>query len=234
MMPKATTPRGSDRSRRVPEGGWRRGAALGVLLGSMAGGAQDFAVEGFIVGGGGGVSTGDAFGVAGVLGESFQGRLTGGGFATESEVTWDAPELTWLRPAIATKRVGQALEVVWSSRNGVFGVQEASNLDGAPSADSVGTPDRVGGRCVLTLPVGADTRFFRLISASPFLSVTRSGANLEISWTSTAAGFVLQETTALRGAPWTDVSSSASVVGDRWVVVLPAPSDTRFLRLRGP
>ena len=66
-------------------------------------------------------------------------------------------------------------------------------------------------------------------AASPALALERLGADLKISWPSTATGYVLESTTSLTGTAWTAVSG----VSGSSVLITPAPG-VRFYRLHQP
>ncbi|HRY48867.1 MAG TPA: PA14 domain-containing protein [Candidatus Paceibacterota bacterium] len=70
--------------------------------------------------------------------------------------------------------------------------------------------------------------------ASPTLTLTKAGANVEISWTSTSSQFVLQSTANLSTADWQPVTVSPSADGNTYTVVLPVTNATQFFRLMAP
>jgi hypothetical protein len=68
----------------------------------------------------------------------------------------------------------------------------------------------------------------------PTLAIKKTGANIEISWTSTSDQFVLQSTVSLSAADWQPVATPPSAAGNRRTVVLPIGSGTQFFRLMAP
>lgn len=69
--------------------------------------------------------------------------------------------------------------------------------------------------------------------SSPLLTITRSRANLLISWPNPSTGFQLQESPTLPGV-WSNVSDVPAVVGDEKQVMVPATMSARFYRLQKP
>ncbi|HVY72415.1 MAG TPA: hypothetical protein VHH73_20940, partial [Verrucomicrobiae bacterium] len=83
---------------------------------------------------------------------------------------------------------------------------------------------------------GSAARSFRLTvtaGAIPRLSISAGPSGLVISWPTTSAGFVLEQTASLASPAWSPVAASPTVVGDRLMVVL-VPGETTFFRLRRP
>jgi hypothetical protein len=69
----------------------------------------------------------------------------------------------------------------------------------------------------------------------PSLSISRSGNNVVISWASSAAGYVLESTTALgKGNTWSAVSTGAVTVGEQNTVTVSSATGTAYYRLRKP
>jgi hypothetical protein len=68
---------------------------------------------------------------------------------------------------------------------------------------------------------------------APVLTLTRSGANIVLSWAGPATGFVLQQTSALvvNGA-WTDVAQTPVDNGNTRSVTVSLAPGNRFFRLR--
>ncbi|MBI4327119.1 MAG: Ig-like domain-containing protein [Chloroflexi bacterium] len=71
------------------------------------------------------------------------------------------------------------------------------------------------------------------ITTSPSLSIDRAGANLVVSWPTTATGFALEETSNLApGASWTPVGGTPTVEGNQFKVTLLPGSTAKYYRLR--
>jgi hypothetical protein len=70
---------------------------------------------------------------------------------------------------------------------------------------------------------------------SPLLTVTRSGANVLISWPAPSTGFVLQDTPSVGGSPsWSNVGLTTNVSGGTNTVTVPISSGNLFFRLVNP
>lgn len=222
-------------SRRI--GRWLR-FVLGLFLFFWGAGigAQTFTFEGGVIAGGGGVSTNAKFSISGVVGEFSALSASGGGFTVDGGfLNAESPSRVPAAPALLVSRLGNTVRISWASDAGAFLLQETSNVIGTPWSDSAVTPSLINGQWVVALGATSSARFFRLSSSPPVLSVKRTGATLEVSWSATASGYVLQETVNLGGAgSWSDVTAVASLVRGRWVVALPSQTGARFLRLRRP
>lgn len=68
---------------------------------------------------------------------------------------------------------------------------------------------------------------------APLLAVQRSGSEVQISWPSAAAGFILQFTTALPGG-WGPVQAAPAVQGDQNVITEAAGAGRKYYRLISP
>ena len=70
---------------------------------------------------------------------------------------------------------------------------------------------------------------------APFLSLTRSGANVILSWPAPATGFVLEHTaTVAVPASWSATAQSYSTNSGVISVTAPAASGIQFFRLKKP
>jgi hypothetical protein len=69
------------------------------------------------------------------------------------------------------------------------------------------------------------------VSASPTLSVSLSAGNVLITWPASAAGFVLQETSALPDG-WTSSTAAVTVQGSLNAVSIPPTAKVKFYRLQ--
>lgn len=67
---------------------------------------------------------------------------------------------------------------------------------------------------------------------TPTLSAQRVAGGLEISWSSNAAGYVLESTSSLRPAAWTAVPGAPAEVGGQFKVTVVPEGAARFYRLR--
>jgi hypothetical protein len=75
-----------------------------------------------------------------------------------------------------------------------------------------------------------------LATGLPELSITRSGANVILSWPSPWTGFVLQHTDSLNVLPATWVNTPGAVSDNGFIrsMTLPRNVSKRFYRLRRP
>jgi len=110
------------------------------------------------------------------------------------------------------------------------GVYSLSGTIGQPDAGKM-----AGGNYAL------DGGFWGIVLAiqtpgAPFLSITRSNTSVIVSWLKPAAGFVLDETPTLTGAPppWMLTSSSYQTNATHVFITVPAPAGNKFYRLRKP
>jgi hypothetical protein len=69
---------------------------------------------------------------------------------------------------------------------------------------------------------------------APLLSITRSGNQAVISWSASATGFVLQQTSNLATTPWGASSAPLTTNGATISVTVPAGSGYQFFRLQSP
>lgn len=67
------------------------------------------------------------------------------------------------------------------------------------------------------------------IPNGPFLSITRSGANVIVAWTPVTPGFVLQHSLSLSSNNWQNAPSGVTNP-----IVIPAADAARFYRLQWP
>ena len=79
--------------------------------------------------------------------------------------------------------------------------------------------------------------FWSLIAAiqtegAPLLTITRSGQSAIVSWPSPSTGFVLQETTNLGSATWTNVAQTPIDNGTTKSVAITPPVGNKFYRLK--
>jgi hypothetical protein len=65
---------------------------------------------------------------------------------------------------------------------------------------------------------------------APSISISRSGAELKISWPSDATGYVLQSAVAVIG-PWAPESAQIVTDGNRFSATVPITGSSEFFRL---
>jgi hypothetical protein len=129
---------------------------------------------------------------------------------------------------------GQSFAIDWftvdggggTSTGGVFSV---SGTVGQPDAGKMS-----GGNYTL------DGGLWGIIAAvqtpgAPLLTITRSGANVIISWLAPAAGFELEMRDGLSaGLSWVTVTSTPVVTNNQKTVTIGITSGSKFYRLRRP
>jgi hypothetical protein len=70
-----------------------------------------------------------------------------------------------------------------------------------------------------------------LSSAAPALGAAVSGTTLTLSWPLASASFVLQGTTNIASGSWTNLPTSAQIVGGQWQLTLPLSGSVGYFRL---
>jgi hypothetical protein len=74
--------------------------------------------------------------------------------------------------------------------------------------------------------------FSVVLPSGPALSITRSGANVILSWPAPSTGFVLQKTPTLSPPAWADVSQMPVVMNGQNTVTEDASTGKAFYQLR--
>jgi hypothetical protein len=70
---------------------------------------------------------------------------------------------------------------------------------------------------------------------TPSLSIRQRNNEVVVSWSTNAAGYILQETTALSTSnAWSSVSGPRGVAGDQYAVTNKTDLEKRFYRLMQP
>ena len=80
--------------------------------------------------------------------------------------------------------------------------------------------------------VAGTVTFVPVVPPGPPITYNRDGAILYLSWPASATGFELEGATAF-GAPWTTISESFTLGGQK-IAIVPATGSQRFFRLRKP
>ncbi len=131
----------------------------------------------------------------------------------------------------------QTYSIDWYSIDGGGGTSSGGNYT---LTGTIGQPDAgtlSGGNYTLT------GGFMSIVTAiqtpgGPLLTITRSGANVIISWPDPSTDFVLQETSALANpsssTSWNPNGGTVTVSGGEKRVTIPAPVGNRYFRLRKP
>ena len=138
------------------------GAALLIVC---AASAQSFSIDWFTIDGGGGTSSGGSYSVSGTIGQPDTGKSAGGNFEMEAGFWSVFPAVqTPGAPFLKVKRVGNTVEISWSTTDTAgFVLQETDSL-ASPSSWSgvVTTPTVVINENVVTVTASAGFHFYRL------------------------------------------------------------------------
>ena len=136
---------------------------LALLLGVSLASAQNFAIDWFTIGGGGGVSTGDVYSVSGTIGQPHAGTLSGGNFTLHggfwSVLAVQSPGAPFLSVRLSATNT---VLVSWPTPATGFELQQNPDLTTTNWTNVGLTPADVGAdkQVILAPPVGH--RFFRL------------------------------------------------------------------------
>jgi hypothetical protein len=76
--------------------------------------------------------------------------------------------------------------------------------------------------------------FSLALPTPPQLDITRSGTNVILTWTDTAAGFTLQSTTNLSTVAWSANSPAPVIVNGQFTVTNAISGWQQFFRLSNP
>jgi hypothetical protein len=68
----------------------------------------------------------------------------------------------------------------------------------------------------------------------PFMSLSRAGGNLTVSWPNPSTGFILQESPVPNPGHWTNSTATPVITGNRKQVTVATPEGKRFYRLTHP
>ena len=134
------------------------------LLWAVAGGqAQSYEVSWFTVDGGGGVSSGAGYSVAGTAGQPDAGMTSGGAF-TLAGGFWSLYAPSRSAPMLRIDLVGTNAIISWPNPSEGYTLQETPTLDGAVISWSNAnqTPGVVGNKQQVTVPANTGNRFYRL------------------------------------------------------------------------
>jgi hypothetical protein len=69
---------------------------------------------------------------------------------------------------------------------------------------------------------------------APYLSVARSGAQAVVSWSTSAAGFVLEQSSTLLPGSWSSSSAALATNGGVLFVTVPVTNQFQYFRLHNP
>jgi len=99
------------------------------------------------------------------------------------------------------------------------------------AADQFGDNPSTAGLYTFTLAANGTLTYGAV--SQPQLTITRSGANVILTWPSSVSGFTLQSNSNLAvPAGWTTVSPAPVVVGGQWTVTNQISSSLSFYRLK--
>lgn len=136
--------------------------------------------------------------------------------------------------ALTGTAAAQVYSIDWHSIDGGGGTSSGGNytLTGTIGQPDAGTMS--GGNYTLT------GGFMSIVAAvqtpgAPTLSVTRSGANVIVSWPEPSTGFVLQEAgTLVNPVSWSSNGDPQTVNGTNRLITIPSPTGNKFFRLQKP
>ena len=136
-----------------------------VFLCTMTAHAQNYAVDWFEIGGGGGTSTGGVYSVTGTVGQPDTGKSSGGIYTLEGGF-WSiiAVIQTPGAPLLKVKSVGNTVEISWATADtGGFLLEETGRLTGTVIWAGVSSPATVvNNENVLIVPASNGFHVYRL------------------------------------------------------------------------
>jgi hypothetical protein len=158
--------------------------------------------------------------------------LSGSGVGALS-AAWTASEDGFERTIIPAMYQAQSARTryLWDFGDGAISTEEnPTKVYGAVGTYTVSLQ-------VVTAQMWADTviktNFITVRSSLPVLSISRSGANVAIKWTTVQPGFGLESKASLNALSWWAVSQAPLVTGNSYTVTLPITGN-QFFRLRKP
>jgi hypothetical protein len=134
-------------------------------------------------------------------------------------------------PVLNVSAAGGNLVVHWPAvNNGMF-------LESRPAQGGNWTPVyplalRVGDVFQTSIPIGSDSRIFRLNSMpQPPISIIRVADGLHLRWSAAVGGQKLQMKTSITDATWTDLATPTRPVSDYYEAVVVNSGGAAFFRL---
>ncbi len=125
----------------------------------------------------------------------------------------------------------QAYTVDWSSLDAGGGFSAGG---GFAITSTVGQPDMgAASNDAFSINGGFWSIFVPPPFRPPFLSVTRQGASIRVSWPRASAGFTLDQSSAVTGS-WSQVALPYITNATEISVLIASPGSNRFYRLRRP
>ena len=139
--------------------------------------------------------------------------------------------LLLLGPAIAAR--AQSYDISWYKIAGGGGTSTNGSYSLSGTIGQVDAGTMSGGGYTLA---GGFWGIFSTVQVpgSPYLSITRSGSNVILSWSAASTGFVLQENPVVNSTNWSNVGITTNVVSGTNEVTVPATSGNLFFRLVNP
>jgi hypothetical protein len=139
-------------------------AAALLSLAVAAARAQDYTLDWFTIGGGGGTSTGGVYSASGTIGQPDAGTMSGGNFTlvggywgvVAAVQTPGAPRLSVARTATNT------VLIAWPDPSTGYGLQQNADLRTTNWLDVATPPVVVGGQKQVVVPAPSGNRFYRL------------------------------------------------------------------------
>lgn len=211
-----------------------------LLLSGASASAQEFEIEWFVVGGGGGVSADDVYEVSGTAGQHDAGELAEAEFAVQGGfwAAFDAvPPIVPGEPTLTIEFTGADLIISWPAPSTGYVLEQNPSTANPNGWTAVAAPVViVNGRNTVTMPAPAAMTLFRLTqNPTPpprFLTIAGDGPNVIVSWPVTSTNFVLEQNPSLKQpCSWSKVSQPVVEVNGRNTVTMPATADSAFFRL---
>jgi hypothetical protein len=133
----------------------------------------------------------------------------------------------------ATAMQAQSYEISWYKIAGGGGTSTNGSYSLSGTIGQVDAGTMSGGGYTLA---GGFWGIFSTVQVpgSPFLSITRSGSNVILSWLAASTGFVLQENPVVNSTNWSNVGLTTNVVSGTNEVTVPATTGNLFFRLVNP
>ena len=142
------------------------GLILTVLACERPALAQNYAITGSVIAGGGGTSTNGSYAISGTIGQVDAGpAMSGGSYAVEGGFWSIAIAIqTPGAPTLKVKRVGSTLEISWTTTDTTgFLLEQTGSLSGTINWSSVvTTPTVVNDENVVTVSDSSGFHFYRL------------------------------------------------------------------------
>ena len=209
---------------------------LSCWCASLRAQTEDYAIDWFSLDCGGGTSSDDVYSVSGTIGQPEASEvadadwtLIGGFWAATVETS--SPTL----PKLNVTPVGNTLVLSWPASAPGFVLEQNANLLQFDGWHSVNLPvELINGQNTVTVPASGVRVYYRLTDTPTGLrlTITRSEANVILSWPAWATSYFLEQNFDARQAGgWSLVGLQVMLVNGRNTVTVPISSTTALYRL---